>query len=890
MLATDLSGRKLGPYELSRRIGSGGMSAVYEAFQPQLNRKVAVKVLSEYLTQDASFAARFRREAGLIVRLEHAHIAPVYDYATDGDYSYIAMRLLTGSSLERRLTQFGKPSTYEALGILNQIASALDYAHKQGVIHRDLKPSNVLLDDSGNAFLSDFGVARLFDSTEHITATGQTIGTPLYMSPEQVMSQKIDHRADIYAFGVIAFVLFTGQLPFEGDEPFAVALKHAQEAPPNPSSFAPDLPRELDAVFAKVLAKQPEARYQAAADFVAALEDAFAGKLTRSKTDFLQGAVEQEGTEAEEAITGISYTPLPQSAIAPGQALDTLTPLPYAPDAAYDFNIPLTARKAPGLRLLISAVIVILILIVGLFFLLTSSNAASTGGGGSPVLLVVIVGALVGVGAWIIYRRAAPPRSKPAQPSITEQKKRETIELDTLVQAPVAEPVPPSPPPIAITDTVEVPAITDNGEAPAVPERPKPMPARPPVRTMESLKEGERLGDYELRKRLDKGDRNRVFEAYDHRHGWEVAIKVLNLAAASGQERALRFKQEAQILGGLNHPHIVRFLDYATEGELNYIVMPLLRGGTLRDRMPQDVGNLPRAVTTLRQVASALDYLHSKNVIHRDLKASNVMFDDDGNSYLVDFGIAKMTNMNAALTMVGQLIGTPAYMAPEQWLGVELTPASDQYALGTLAFQMLTGQLPFDAPNTPGLMYKHVYDPPPAVTSLRPELPGSLNPVFTRVLAKKPDERYPSTRAFVEALEGLAGDKPSRPVSGHVFISYSRHDQDYARELADHIRQNGFPVWIDDRIDYGDQWFKEIEKAIKASAAFVVVMTPDSDASEWVHREILIAKREKKLIFPLLLQGQEFGILIDIQYADVRASRLPPADFYGRLRGELTSS
>lgn len=880
MLATDLSGRKLGPYELSHRIGSGGMSAVYEGFHPQLNRKVAVKVLPEYLTQDASFAARFRREAALIARLEHAHIVPVYDYATDGDYTYIAMRLLTGSSLERRLAQFGRPSTYEALGILKQVASALDYAHKAGVIHRDLKPSNVLLDDAGNAFLSDFGVARLFDSAEEITGTGQTVGTPLYMSPEQVMSQTVDHRADIYAFGVIAFILLTGKPLYTADSSIAVAVKHVRETPPAPSAVASDLPREVDAIFAKVLAKQRDARYQNATDFVAALEDAFAGKLTRSKTDFLKREIAPEPSpEGEGPIT--AYPPIPQQnpAPAPVYAGTAPTPLPQAPAASYDlFEVELSSRKAPISPLLIGGVIVAaLLIVVVLIFLLVSQNTASTGTAGSPVFLIVVVGALVSVSGFVLYRWAAMRRSEPPlETTLGGQKKRETDRFPA-VQFPAEQPVPPPPP---VTDTVEAPVVD---ELPAT----APMATRPIIRTMDSLKEGERLGDYELRKRLDKGDRNRVFEAYDHRHGWEVAIKVLNLAAASGQERALRFKQEAQILGGMNHPHIVRFLDYATEGELNYIVMPLLQGGTLRDRMPQNVGNLPRAVTTLKQVAAALDYLHSKNVIHRDLKASNVMFDDDNNAFLVDFGIAKMTNTNAALTMVGQLIGTPAYMAPEQWLGVELTPASDLYALGTLAFQMLTGQLPFDAPNTPGLMYKHVYDPPPNATSLRSDLPESLNPVFTRVLAKKPDERYASARAFVEALEGLAGDKPARPASGHVFISYSRHDQDYARQLADHIRQNGFPVWIDDRIDYGDQWFKEIEKAIRASVAFVVVMTPDSDASEWVHREILIAKREKKPIFPLLLKGQEFGILIDIQYADVRSAGLPPGDFYGRLRGEL---
>ncbi|MCA9908471.1 MAG: TIR domain-containing protein, partial [Anaerolineae bacterium] len=226
--------------------------------------------------------------------------------------------------------------------------------------------------------------------------------------------------------------------------------------------------------------------------------------------------------------------------------------------------------------------------------------------------------------------------------------------------------------------------------------------------------------------------------------------------------------------------------------------------------------------------------------------------------------------------------------APEQWVGMDITPAVDQYSLGILTFQMLTGEVPFEGPAPAALLYKHLYDAPPAITTMRTDLNPVVDTVMLKVLAKKPDDRYASVRQYVDTLgAAMAGIRDNGDSTGHIFISYGREDQDYARQLAGHIEKSGFQVWIDDRIDYGDRWFKEIEDAICASGAFVIVMTPDSNESEWVNREILLARREKKPIFPLLLRGREFGMLIDVQYVDVTSGDMPPKAFYERLEREL---
>jgi len=274
MNLNDLSGQRIGQYQLERFLGAGGMGAVYQAYQPRLKRVVALKLLPEVLSRQAGYLERFDREAQTIAALEHPHIVPIYDYGAEEGISYIVMRYLGGGSLEERLSERGALPLKEATQILRQIASALDYAHRHGVIHRDIKPSNVMFDDHGNAFLVDFGIAKLLEATQVLTQTTATMGTPIFMSPEQWKAE-VYPASDQYALGVLAFYLVTGKPPFEATTPHAMMYKHVNEPPP-PVHEVLDDPAYvgLSEVILKAMAKDPHARYPTVMAFAEAFEAA----------------------------------------------------------------------------------------------------------------------------------------------------------------------------------------------------------------------------------------------------------------------------------------------------------------------------------------------------------------------------------------------------------------------------------------------------------------------------------------------------------------------------------------------------------------------------------------------------------------------------------------
>jgi serine/threonine-protein kinase len=270
-----LVGKKLGNYEIIELIGKGGMATVYKGHQSSMNRYVAIKVMSPQFTGETAFVQRFENEARMIAQIEHAHILPVYDFGEEGGLLYIAMRYLPTGTLEDRITEDGMP-VKEAATIFNQIANALDYAHSMGIVHRDLKPANILIDAQGNAFLSDFGIAKSLEGTQNLTGTGSVVGTPTYMSPEQGLGEMIDGRSDIYALGVMLFEMLTGRVPFLAENPMAVMLKHINETPPRLNEVKPGLPEAFEEIVAKALAKNREERYQSALEMADAVERALA--------------------------------------------------------------------------------------------------------------------------------------------------------------------------------------------------------------------------------------------------------------------------------------------------------------------------------------------------------------------------------------------------------------------------------------------------------------------------------------------------------------------------------------------------------------------------------------------------------------------------------------
>ncbi|MBK8032543.1 MAG: protein kinase [Chloroflexi bacterium] len=276
--------RKLGKYEIIERLGRGGMAEVYRAYHASLDRFVAIKVLHAFLADDPEFKERFEKEAKHIARLKHANIVQVYDFENDPDNEsyYMVMELIQGPTLKDVLTDLQTRHELmplkEALRVVREAASALAYAHSQNMIHRDVKPANLMLDSDSRIVLTDFGIAKIVTGIQ-FTASGGMVGTPAYMAPEQGLGEAGDERSDLYSLGVIMYQLVTGNLPFEGDTPIAVILRHVNDPVPSARVSNPSLPESVDKIIQRLLAKDPDERYQSATDLIADLEKVERGQV-----------------------------------------------------------------------------------------------------------------------------------------------------------------------------------------------------------------------------------------------------------------------------------------------------------------------------------------------------------------------------------------------------------------------------------------------------------------------------------------------------------------------------------------------------------------------------------------------------------------------------------
>ena len=280
------NGANLGAFRILHQIGEGGMAKVYKAFQPSMERYVALKVLPSQFAEDPQFVERFIREARTIAQLEHKNILPVYDFGEQNGITYLAMRYVEGGTLKELLSK-GRLTLQDVLDLMSQICPALDYAHRRGVIHRDVKPSNVILDSEGAAYLTDFGIAKVVGVSGDLTATGAAIGTPAYMAPEQAMGNTVDARTDIYALGIMLYEMVVGRVPFRADTPMAVLMAHLHEPLPLPSQVDPSVPHDVEAVIIKALAKSPADRYQFAREVVTALRKMIQAAPSRTQTSTL---------------------------------------------------------------------------------------------------------------------------------------------------------------------------------------------------------------------------------------------------------------------------------------------------------------------------------------------------------------------------------------------------------------------------------------------------------------------------------------------------------------------------------------------------------------------------------------------------------------------------
>ncbi len=284
--SANIIGTTLDDYQILRRLGRGGMADVYVALNQSLDRQVALKVLRRQLAGDAAYVERFRREARAAARLNHPNIVQVYEVGCANNLHYIAQELIDGGNLKDAVERHGSLSPEEATDVLRCVADALRVAHEAGITHRDIKPENILRSSRGEIKVADFGLARVGGGTD-LTQAGLTMGTPRYMSPEQVQGKSVDARSDLYSLGCTLYFLLSGQPPFGADEPLAVALQHLHETPPPlaKSRGRDDTPDWILAIIKRLMSKLPDDRFASAAELIGSIDRQTASKDRSQPTD-----------------------------------------------------------------------------------------------------------------------------------------------------------------------------------------------------------------------------------------------------------------------------------------------------------------------------------------------------------------------------------------------------------------------------------------------------------------------------------------------------------------------------------------------------------------------------------------------------------------------------
>lgn len=346
-----LSDASFAHFKIIKRLGYGGMATVYQAEDTRTDTTVALKILHDQYVADAEIVKRFNREADIFYRLQHPHIVPIIDHGSLQGKFYIAMAYMSGGTLFERFGYQKEVHTETTLNLLTQVASALDFAHEQGVIHRDLKLENILLDEEETAYLTDFGIAFLADATR-LTSQRLVAGTPLYMSPEQGLGLDVTTRSDIYSLGVMAYLMLTGYFPFTGHDPYTVINQHISTPPPLPTAVNHQLPGDVNPVLMCVLDKTPTKRFRTAGDFIGALQETMIEDAERTQTMIRLNALNPQAPQtadefAETVIGGVQNAPV-------------ATPTPS----------PLVNR-----RILVLGSVLVVAIMVGLLIAMVNGNA-----------------------------------------------------------------------------------------------------------------------------------------------------------------------------------------------------------------------------------------------------------------------------------------------------------------------------------------------------------------------------------------------------------------------------------------------------------------------------------------------------------------------------------
>jgi len=478
----NLVGKTLGKYEIVQEIGRGGFATVYKAIDTTLERLVALKVLAPHLTWDLNFVKRFKEEARTAANLHHPNIVVIYEVAEIEDLHYIAMEFLSGRTLSEVLRDDGTLSLAEAANIVSQLGSALDYTHASGLIHRDIKPSNIILSEVGRATLTDFGIVKAAAGTR-LTATGTIMGTPEYMSPEQVTGDPVGPGADIYSLGVVCFEMLAGKGPFAGTTA-SVLHAHVYQEPPWLHSLRPEVPEATAAVIHKALAKAPGDRYASAGELARDLAAAAEGRAPQVATEAPTKVLQRPEAVEEEAAVRVEP---------PAEAATVAVPIPQVSEdvvARPDEGTVALPREGPAKRSLPAVPILLALgaLAVGVVYVGTRPSgprAVVTATATRPGVVATATASprprvtdTVGAGAASATPAPSattlPPTEEPTRgPTATE-----TAVPPTHTAVPTDTPVPPTDTPVPPTNTPAPP--TNTPVPPTAPPPTAPPPTAPP--------------------------------------------------------------------------------------------------------------------------------------------------------------------------------------------------------------------------------------------------------------------------------------------------------------------------------------------------------------------------------------------------------------------------
>jgi serine/threonine protein kinase len=833
-----------GKYELQEEIARGGMGVIYKALDRTLNRIVAIKCIHAHLSGDPSFSDRFLHEARAMARIQHDNIVTIFAVEEEAGTQFLVMEFFGPTNLRTLIRQSHRLPLREVVRIGEQLASALAYAHGQGIIHRDIKPANVLIDKRGKAKLTDFGIAAALDEAS-ITSTGQVIGTPEYMSPEQARGVKVDGRSDLYSLGIMLYEMVSGKPPYTDASKTAILRKLVFEQHELSLQFPADVPSTLQGVIQDLLRRNPDDRI------------ADAGRLASQLHSILS-------LLPQSVVSELNPSPMPQRDDRTICAIDVPTAMlrgdaaaAIHSSAAESTRIIDIRREAPpgeppkhgkaeqvrprvGVTFSYAAdegLIGRSFPLITTPFIIGRSQAASLAILSDPSLsrshcaidwhegtyVVRNLGSTNGL--WV--DGCAVPHDKP-QPLLSGSVLR--LSAKTVLT-------------FVFNDVCELPDLSG------------------------TILEGR----YKLISQIRSSSKAVHYKADDLRVPRPVAIKILSpmLAEYPGYLEALH--REAETAARLHHPHIAGVVDFGLTTvqmtsntlKLHYVCMEYLEGGNLENRISDSQLQTPvQVMEWLDPVASAIDYAHRNGVVHGGLKPTSIVFDGEGKSYVTDFASATYSESSDRR----MLLGSPDFLAPEVWEGLRPTYATDQYAIAVLLYLALCGALPFDDQQNPTHRERNfsrgavpVHEEARRRANI--EISKSISAVVAKGMASRPDDRYRSVGEFAMAFrQAIKEPEKLGKAQPEVFFSYRRDTGTaWAALFSRELERQGISLFVDmQRRDNVVRFPTWLEDAIRNCDIFVCLLSERTLDSTWVQHEIQTAFNLGKPMIPIIQEDFKF--------------------------------